>query len=372
MEILLAAHRNDAPGIATVMDGLCQALPPTLASGDRLIVVGASETMSARWTATNGVDVRWRAKPAALGGRYGRFLYEQAAIPFLARGADLVHLGDCRPLRLRRAPYAVTVHDLFFLDAPAWQPPAIRGFKTAMLRLAIADRPAALICVSEYTRSRLLSHVPEARDLAVHVIHPGIAPPGEADPWTPDAPYFLTLSEVNPRKNLLTLLRAFGLARRRGLRLRWKIAGPPGFRADGLVAALASVEGVDVLGRVSDGMREALLRHAAFMAFPSHAEGFGLPPLEAMARGVPTACSAGTAMDETVRDAALRIAPEDVRGWTEALLRLAHEDALRAELAEAGARRASHFTLERMARSHVEVYRSVIEGASSGPRSTEP
>lgn len=375
MRVLLAAHRSDAPGIATVMSGLTEALPGVLEPADELVVFGGAPGPS-----TSGAHVVHRpVKLSRTNGRYVRFGYEQSVVPWLARRTDVVHLGDCRPLLLSRQPFVVTVHDLFFLDMPSWQTPSVRRFKVAMLRAAIAKRPAAVVCVSEYTRRRLFAHVPRARELLVRVVHPGIAAPDEPAPWEAEEPYFLTLSEVNPRKNLLTLLRAFQLARRRGMQLRWKIAGPPGFRSDSLMAALRGAEGVDVLGHVSDGMREALLRDAAFMAFPSHAEGFGLPPLEAMARGVPTACSLGTAMDETLGEAALRVAAEDVRGWTDALLRLTSDDALRRELAERGTQQAKNYTLARMAREHVALYRAVLEregasasGSSAGGRSTMP
>lgn len=355
MRVLLAAHRNEAPGIATVMRSLSESLPLALGREDELVVIGGAPPQAPAGEAR----VRWRSKPAGLGGRYGRFAYEQGAIPALARSMDLIHMGDSRPLLLSEQPFVMTVHDLFFLDVPVWLPASVRRFKTAMLKAAIAKRPAAIVCVSEYTRSRLLAHAPDAADSDLRVIHPAISRPIEPVAWSPGEPYFLTLSEINPRKNLLTLLRAFQLARRRGLDLRWKLAGPPGFRSKRLVAALASVDGVEVLGYVSDQMREALYDGAAFMAFPSHAEGFGLPPLEAMVRGVPTICSRGTAMDETLGDAAFRVDAEDVRGWTEALLRLSSDTALRTRLVEAGHGRAQKFTMERMATAHAEVYRTV-------------
>jgi glycosyltransferase involved in cell wall biosynthesis len=338
------------------MRGLSQSLPGALQSEDELLVISDSPAPPLEGPAR----VRWHQKPAGLEGRYRRFAYEQCTIPVFARSVDLVHMGDCRPLLFSEQPHIVTIHDLFFLDFPAWFPPAIRQFKTAMLKTVIMKRPTGLICVSEYTRSRLLAHVPSARGLNVHVIYPGIEPPTPSASWKPTAPYFLTLSEISPRKNLLTLLRAFQLARSRGLDLRWKIAGPFGFRSQSLVKALQSMDGVDVLGRVPGDMREALYSNASFLAFPSHAEGFGLPPLEAMARRVPTICSRGTAMDETLGKASMSVEAENVGAWTDGLLRLAREDSLRAGLVEAGLRRVRRFTTERMAQAHVEVYRSAM------------
>ncbi len=172
MRILLAAHRNEAPGIATVMRSLSESLPLALDAGDELVVIGGG----APPRVPGAAQVRRRSKPAAFGGRYGRFAYEQGAIPALARSMDLVHMGDCRPLLLSDQAYVVTVHDLFFLDVPVWLPASVRRFKTAMLKAAIAKRPAAIVCVSEYTRSRLLAHVPVAAEFDLRVIHPAIAP----------------------------------------------------------------------------------------------------------------------------------------------------------------------------------------------------
>ena len=325
MRVLLAAHRNEAPGIATVMRSLSESLPLALGREDELVVIGGAPPR--RQLA--GARVRWRSKPAGLGGRYGRFAYEQGAIPALARSMDLIHMGDSRPLLLSEQPFVMTVHDLFFLDVPVWLPASVRRFKTAMLKAAIAKRPAAIVCVSEYTRSRLLAHAPDAADSDLRVIHPAISRPIEPVAWSPGEPYFLTLSEINPRKNLLTLLRAFQLARRRGLDLRWKLAGPAGFRSKRLVAALASVEGVEVLGYVSDRCaRRSTMAPPSWLS-PLTPRDSGCRHSRRWCAGCRRSAREGTAMDETLGDAAFGVDAEDVRGWTEALLRLVARTALR-------------------------------------------
>ena len=141
--------------------------------------------------------------------------------------------------------------------------------------------------------------------------------------------------------------------------------GAVGQCSDDIVAALRTEPAVDVLGHVPNDELDRLYRGAKFLAMPSHAEGFGFPPLEAMARGVPTVCSAGSALDETVGDAAVRVDADDRDGWTEALRRLASDAMERARRRELGLRRAGHFRLEEAARAYVAAYRVAIAGSSA-------
>jgi glycosyltransferase involved in cell wall biosynthesis len=168
------------------------------------------------------------------------------------------------------------------------------------------------------------------------------------------------VSLIEPRKNHLALLDAFTLARRRGLELRWKVAGAVGRCADEIISKLHADDAVDVLGHVPAAELDRLYRGATFLAVPSHAEGFGFPPLEAMARGIPTICSAGSALDETVGDAAIRVAADDRQGWADALLHLASDGTERRRLREVGLFRAGEFRLEDAANAYVDVYRAAV------------
>jgi glycosyltransferase involved in cell wall biosynthesis len=137
------------------------------------------------------------------------------------------------------------------------------------------------------------------------------------------------------------------------------VVGRTHYRGEPIVERLRATPGVELRGWVSGEELERLYRGARFVALPSHHEGFGFVPLEAMARGVPAAVATGSALDETAGDAALRVAPDDVDGWADALTRLHADDALRAELIARGRARAASFTWERAAREHVDLFRDV-------------
>jgi glycosyltransferase involved in cell wall biosynthesis len=335
VRLFIPIHQANPGGIMTVVRGLAAALPEALGPDDQLVLYG------------DPAQERW--------GRVQRFVDQQWRAARAARDVDLVHLGDFRPLALSRVPFVVTIHDLTFLDRADWYPRAVALYKRAMLRAALAKRSAAVVCVSEHSRALFHAHAARYPVERVRVIHPGVAPPPEAEPADGE-PYFLTVGAIEPRRNHLTLLAAF---ERAAAQLRWVVVGREHYRGGPILERLRAAPGVDVRGWVSHAELERLYRGARFVALPSHHEGFGFVPLEAMARGIPAAVAAGSALDETAGDAALRVAPADVQGWAGALTRLQEDEALRAELIARGRARAASFTWARAAREHVDLFRAV-------------
>lgn len=360
MRILLPLDNPGGGGIARVSRELAAALSRALPEDDQLVVLGAAPGLALR------SNVRAIQTAGTGHGRVRRALADQRNVYRAARNVDLVHMTDAKAPLLSSTPFILTIHDLFFLDNPEWFPAAVRIYKRLLLNLSIRSGPVAIVCVSAHTRDRLLVHHPSAFSRRpVVVIHPGLqwpAEPAGGDPGEGEREgegYFLTVSAIEPRKNHLGLLSAFQAARSAGLKLRWKVVGRPQYDAGEALEALRGSPGVDLLGPVSEAELERLYRRARFVATPSFAEGFGYPPLEAMARGVPVVCSTGSALDETVGDAAIRVAPEDQRGWTEALTALDSDSALRARLIEAGLRNARRFTWAQSAAAHLELFGGV-------------
>jgi glycosyltransferase involved in cell wall biosynthesis len=335
MRILLPLTQDRRGGIGRVATTLARALPDALAPDDRLVVLSASPRGGAR-----------------------RLMREQVQLPRLAAAADLVHLPDHRPILGSRTPFVVTVHDVAFADHPDWYPRRILLYKWAMLRAALAKRPAAVVTVSEWCMQRLCDVVSLPEGTLRRVIHPGVEPAATTAPARPEEgePYFLTVSALEPRKNHLGLLEAFRRARAAGLRLRWKVVGRPLYRGEEIAARMAATPGVDVLGSVPRRRLDELFAGAAFVATPSFEEGFGYPPLEAMMRGVPALCSTGSALDESVGDAALRVDPRDPEAWAQTLVQLQDDAGLRDELVARGHERVTRFAPAAAARAHVELF----------------
>ena len=165
-------------------------------------------------------------------------------------------------------------------------------------------------------------------------------------------PYVMFVGTVEPRKNLPVVTRAVESLRRAGLDIRLAVVGSMGWADPQLrqLVETASMSGVVVrTGYLSDADRDAAYSFATAVVMPSVYEGFGLPVIEAMSRGVPVLCSSAPALAEAAAGAAIILDPHDVRGRATMIRRLVEDADLRARYVTDGAARAKWFTKERTA-----------------------
>jgi glycosyltransferase involved in cell wall biosynthesis len=272
---------------------------------------------------------------------------------FLATGSYLL-------CAVSRVPTAATVFDLVAFERELRAP---RGSLAERLTLPLAVRRAGgLLCISEATRDELLSRFPAAQERA-HVVPLGVdrsfadasrdAVPAGAGI---QRPYVLSVGTLEPRKNLARLIKAYA-SLPVGLRDRFELVlvGGRGWATAEFDAALARhAEHVRMLGPVTDEELRSLYARATVFAYPSLAEGFGLPVLEAMAAGAPVLTSNRSSLVEVAAGAAELVDPFKVKAIAAGLAALLGDERRRSELSARGRSRAAEFTWERTARQTLE------------------
>jgi glycosyltransferase involved in cell wall biosynthesis len=261
--------------------------------------------------------------------------------------ADAVHY----PLTVRipplRVPSAVTLHDLQHLDLPALFSRGERAFR-ALAYHRSARAAAIVVCPSAFVAGRALEllGLDPAR---VRVIHHGVDHQRFRPGAEPREPFLLYPARRWQHKNHARLFEAFAIVRKARPDLRLLLTG------GGKTGALPA--GVEALGIVSGDELASLYRRASALVFPSLYEGFGQPPLEAMACGCPVACSNAASLPEVCGDAARLFPPEDP-----AAIAAAVEEVLAdpSPWRKRGLARSAAFTWERAARAHEAVYRELL------------
>jgi glycosyltransferase involved in cell wall biosynthesis len=270
-------------------------------------------------------------------------------------------------------PAVVTIHDLGFIRFPERYTTAKRRYLHTMTTLS-ARRAAHIITPAESGRQEVIELLKVAPE-KVTAIPEGVAPRfrplpvEEVESWRREKAlperFVLYVGTLEPRKNLPLLLKAFA---------RWRQARP---EEAGLKLVLGGAKGwlyeeifrlVESLGLQADTLFPGYLgeselplwyNSAACFVYPSVYEGFGLPPLEAMACGCPVITSNTSSLPEVIGQAGIMVGPDDETGLTGALDRLLTDKAEHARLREAGLKRATEFTWQETARRTLEIYRQV-------------
>ena len=277
-------------------------------------------------------------------------VWEQLRLPFLASGNLLWSPCNCGPISVRRQ--VVTVHDVGPLDHPEWWSRRYARWYRWMLPRLIR-RCERIIAVSQATRDRIVAHVPQAEE-KIAVIYE--APSCNMRPsdkeaserllkklGVPSGRYVLSLSSLDPRKNVGAIIAAWNLLAERFNDVHMFLAGGAG--AEHVFGRIKLNPGprLHFLGRIEDEDLPALYSGAEAFVYPSLYEGFGLPPLEAMACGAAVVTSSQSSLPEIVGDAALLVDPASPQAIAEALESLLSDESLQREFIERGRRRAGEF-----------------------------
>ncbi|MHB1131300.1 MAG: glycosyltransferase family 4 protein [Chloroflexota bacterium] len=357
-------------GITTYTRSLLNELP-ALAPRDQFIVLRSRKARSRLAVAPNLAERRMLTPP--------HHRLEQVLLPLETAlvAPDVVHSTDFIPCFRRRWRAIITIHDLGFLKFPRV---ATNESHRYYGQVAHACQSADLVIAVSHNTAEDLRHMLHVPEQKLRVIHEAASPMYSPlhDEQAIDAlcarfgiapGYFLFVSTIEPRKNLETVLRA--MARLRASRqealgseaMQLVVVGRPGWLYKPtyrLVDELGLRSAVRFIGGAEP--RDLLLFYngARALVYPSLYEGFGLPPLEAMACGTPVLSANTASLPEVIGDGGLLLPPTDIDAWAQAMADVEADTHLREELASRGRDRARLFSWHRAAEQTLAVYREVM------------
>lgn len=288
---------------------------------------------------------------------------------------DLFHSTNFLCLPQKEGRRVVTVFDLTFILFPQYHPRyRVMVFKNFFSRsLELADK---VIAISENTKQDLvdLMQVPREKiDVTPLAAGENFKPMSAQDServlsqyGITYRDYFLYVGTIEPRKNLISLLKAYELFRSSSpCRYPLVLAGGSGWLNDGFYKkweGSAYKEDIRILGYVEEAYLPSLYSGALAFVYPSLYEGFGLPPLEAMACGTPVITSNNSSLPEVTGNAAILVNPLEVKEIAEALIRIASDCSLQEDLRQKGLQRAKLFSWRETTKRTLRVYESVLNG----------
>ncbi len=286
---------------------------------------------------------------------------------------DIVHLPNQNFARFavfRKNPFVVTVHDVvrFYLR---FDPETIRERIWLKLDIMGIKRASHIIAVSQHTKNDLIKYmkIPESRITVIYNgVDRGVYKPYDVKLRLLDKPYVLCIGSERPRKNLGRLFEAFAVLKKDFPDLKLLKVGPVGrydkYHKDSVkrLSRLGITRDVAFVDYVSEYDLVSYYCSAVLLAYPSLYEGFGLPPLEAMACGCPVVTSSASSLPEVVGDAGILVDPYNVQALAQAMRRVLSDSRLRDDMVRKGLEQSEKFSWEKAAEQTQEVYRKVAAG----------
>jgi glycosyltransferase involved in cell wall biosynthesis len=292
-------------------------------------------------------------------------LWEQIVLPHYLKKANnplLVNLGNTAPLFYKKQ--IITIFDLSFLRNPEWFSRKFYYYYRFLIP-KIANKALKIITISEFSKKEIvrLLNVPEQK---IQVIYCGAntkfrgnITPGEPRLIEPKN-YILSVSSLEPRKNITNLILAFKKMALSDVHLVLVGSRASVFANNELKDLTQLQKNIIFIGYLSDDQLARLYNNAKLFVYPTFYEGFGLPPLEAMACGCPVVVSNTASLPEVCGDAAYYVDPYNVESIAEGMHKMLTDEALRQSLIKKGLERAKLFSWEKSAKKYIEVIEEVL------------
>ena len=294
-------------------------------------------------------------------GKLKGYLWEQIDLPKYLKDHNnplLVNLANSAPLLYKNQ--VMTVHDLSFLREPKWFSKKFYYYYKFLIPTA-AKSSLKIITGSKFSKNEItkLLKIPEKK---IYVVYHGVSerfnPIEKSD--NKHNNYLLAVSSLDPRKNLKNLILAFNKLNLKDAKLIIAGAESKVFAGNtGIKKLIHSNNNIITTGHINDGELIGLYKNAISFIYPSFYEGFGLPPLEAMACGCPVVVSNAASLPEVCKDAAYYIDPYHIESMAKGIYEVATNEALKQSLIKKGFERAKMFNWEKSAQELLEILKSV-------------
>lgn len=368
-------------GVSTYARSLAQAIGDVTDHHIRLVAGNTNDSRWAKWSDALRSVPRPLRPAADDRGRVlvGRDIFRRAHVHFGIRRKlyplrcdltpGIMHWTYPVPMVMDGWINLYTIHDTIPLDHPDLTPIDPRRYRAVLD--AIVERGDGITTVSQSARTAIVQALRCDPDFVVDTRQPVYVaqpPSGRLPVGLVRHGYFLVVGSIEPRKNVAAILAAF---RQAHTELALVLVGPDGWHADPILADIAATPGAIRIAYADRDDLLALVSNARALIFPSLAEGFGLPMVEAMTLGTPVLTSDTGALAEIAGDAALTVDPTSVAAIRDGLVRLARDDALTAALTARGTVRAAKFSPARFAARLTEVYTTALraqDAAATGAR----